>query len=403
MTIAQGLNKKIIVKKEATWGTASGPAGGEVIRRLTSSFNLVKEKYTSAEIRTDKQVVNSNHGMKSVTGSLNGELSPGTYSELFEALYMRDFTAGVSSTAVDLTIAASGDNWTVTRATGSYLTTGFKIGSTIRLSVGVLNALNINKNLVIVALTATVATVKVLNGSAMFAQGPIVGCTVTEIGYKTFAPATGHTDQSFTVEEFFGDISQSHVYTGNKIGSGNISLPATGLVSCDFSTQGKDQQVGVAQYFTAPAVQTTSKTFASTSGTLLVDGVESACVTSLTLNQTKALTAANCVGKTTADAIFTDALVVSGSATVYFENAVVRDLFNNETEFGMIVTVATSEAAAADFITVTLPRCKANSFTVDDSSGALSATVEFEALRNTAGGVGIATEDTTVSMQDSLI
>jgi len=403
MTISQGLNKKIIVKKEVTWGTASGPAGGEIIRRLTSSFNLVKEKYTSAEIRTDKQVANSNHGMKSITGSLNGELSPGTYSQLFEALYMRDFVAGVSAGATDITIAASGLNWTITRATGDYLADGFKIGSTIRLSVGVLNALNINKNLVIVALTATVATVKVLNSSAMFAEGPIVGCTITEVGYKTFAPVTGHTDQSFTVEEFFGDISQSHVYTGNKIGSGNLTIPATGLVSCDFSTQGKDQQTGVAQYFTAPTAQTSSKTFASTSGTLLVDGTESACVTALTLNQTKALTAANCIGKTTADAIFTDALVVSGSATVYFENAIVRDLFNNETEFSMIVTVATSELAAADFITITLPRCKANSFTVDDGSGALSATVEFEALRNTSGGTGFSTEDTTVSMQDSQV
>ena len=42
---------------------------------------------------------------------------------------------------------------------GDFLTGGFKIGDVIRLSVGTFNALNLNKNLLIVALTATVATV----------------------------------------------------------------------------------------------------------------------------------------------------------------------------------------------------------------------------------------------------
>ena len=401
MTIAQGLSKKVILKEEVTWGTASGPAGGEVLRRTQASFSLTKEKYTSAEIRTDKQVAFSSHGVRSVTGSLNGEMSPLSYAPLFEALYMRDFVAGVVIAATDVTVAASGDNWTLTRSVGSWITDGLKIGSSVRLSVGTMNALNLNKNLVIIGLTTLVATVKVMNGSLMFAEA-ITGATITEVGSKTYVPLTGHTEKSFTIEEYFSDIAQSHVYTGNKVGSANITMNATGLTTVDFSLMGKDITTGTSQYFTAPAAQVTSSTMASVNGVLLVDGSDDACVTSLTLNHSKGLNAANCVGNNTAHAIFTDALIVSGSATVYFENAILRDKFLNEQEGTMIVSLATTGAANADFITFVIGKLKLNSFNVDDSNtGGLSATVEFEALLNTDAATN--EDNTTISIQDSAV
>jgi len=401
MTIAQGINKKVILKEEVTWGTASGPAGGEVFRRTQTQFALTKEKYTSGEIRTDKQVAFSSHGVRSVTGSLNGEMSPLSYAPLFEALYMRDFTLGEVVAATDIAVAASGDNWTLTRSVGDWITDGMKIGSTIRLSVGVMNALNLNKNLVIIGLTSTVATVKVMNGSLMFAQA-ITGATITEVGSKTYVPLSSHTEKSFTVEEYFSDVALSHVYTGNKVGSANISMPATGLSTVDFSLMGKDITTGTSQYFTAPAAQTNTSTMASVNGVLLVDGSDDACVTSLTLNHSKGLNAANCVGNNTAHAIFTDALVVSGSATVYFENAVLRDKFINEEEGTMIVSLATSGAANADFITFVIGKLKINSFNLDDTNtGGLSATIEFEALLNTDAATN--EDNTTISIQDSAV
>ena len=65
------------------------------------------------------------------------------------------------------------------RCSGSYLTDGFKIGDVIRLTAGAFNALNTQKNLLIIALTATVATVRVVNGSAMFAEANIASATVS--------------------------------------------------------------------------------------------------------------------------------------------------------------------------------------------------------------------------------
>lgn len=403
MTIANGLNKKVIIKEETTWGTPSGPSGGDILRRLTSTFSLAKESYDSAEIRTDYQTIDSRHGVRSVAGSLNGELSPGSYSKLFAAMYCKDFAVGVTSASASLTIATSGTQWTVTRAANSYLTDGFKVGSIVRLTTGTLNAANINKNLVVTAVSALVMTVTPLNGVALVAEGPITGCLVVEQGKKTMIPQTGHTSKSFTVEEYFSDVAQSQVYTGNRLSAANLAIPVTGLVSCDFSLMGKDMSLtGTSQYFTSPTAQTTSGAFASVSGVMLLNGNPIAVVTSLNVNLARTLTPANVVGSNTAAEMFASKITTSGSSTVYFQDAVFRDLFNNETEFSLVVSLATSGSATSDFISITIPRVKSKSFTLTDGDSGLSATMDWVGLLNSVGGVGTSSDLTSISMTDSL-
>jgi len=402
MTIANNIRKSIIIKEEVTWGVAPSAGGAQVLRRASGNWNLKTDKYDSKEIRTDYQTVDSRHGSRSVDGALNGELSPGSYSTLFAAMLCKDFAVGASAATLSLTIATAGAQWTVTRGTGSNLTDGFKVGNVVRLSVGALNAANINKNLVVTAVTATVLTVVPLNGVALVAEGPVTGCTQGVFGKQSYIPQTGHTTKSFSVEEFFSDISISHLYTGNKISSANISLPATGLVTCDFAFMGRDlSATGTTQYFTSPTAQTTSGVFSSVSGSIIVGGTPVALITSLNINTAKALTAATVLGSTIAADVFQGGITVSGACTVYFQDGAFRDLFNNETEFSLVVSLATGSAANADFISITLPRVKADSFTIDSGEG-LSASVNFTALLNKNGGSGLATELTTLVMQDSL-
>ena len=185
MAIAKGTAKQVGYKKETTWGTIAGASGGKLLRRVTASFNLNKETYESNEIRTDRQVADFRHGVRSAAGTLNGELSPATYSDFMGSIVGKDFATAPSATTVSVTIAASGTLYTVTRAAGSYITDGFQVGMVVRLSVGTLNAANINKNLLIASMTATVLTVAVVNGSTMVAEGPIAGCTVTAVGKST--------------------------------------------------------------------------------------------------------------------------------------------------------------------------------------------------------------------------
>ena len=93
MPLAQGVSKVVAYKKEGTWGTAAaGGAGAKAMRRVTAAFNLSKETYQSEELRTDYQISDMRHGVRSADGSLNGELSAGSYADFMAAVLTRDFT-----------------------------------------------------------------------------------------------------------------------------------------------------------------------------------------------------------------------------------------------------------------------------------------------------------------------
>jgi hypothetical protein len=67
-----------------------------------------------------------------IAGTLKGELSAGTYDLEFAALLRKDFaTAFTAITGASLTIAGSGPTYTVTRATGDFLTGGVKRGMVV--------------------------------------------------------------------------------------------------------------------------------------------------------------------------------------------------------------------------------------------------------------------------------
>jgi hypothetical protein len=405
MAIAVGINKRVSYKKETAgqWGVAAGSAGGTVLRRVTATFNLEKENYQSNEIRTDYQIQDMRHGVRSVAGSLSGELSPGTYKDFLAAAVAKDFIAPtISASAVSSTVTVTGTVYKIVRAAGDWLASGIKVGMVVR-ATGLTTVADNGKNLLVLAMSATELTVKPLDNSVMTAQGTATSITLTTPGKVTFAPLTGHTDDSFTVEEWYSDIAQSEVFTGNKVNTVGMSIPATGLVTCDFGFMGKDMaQTGTTAYFTAPTAQGTSGIFASVNGALVVNGAPVAVVTDVSVNINRNMQNATAVGTNSVVEMFEGRIAVDGTFSAYFENAAFRDLFANETEASLVVALTTSNAAGADFFTVALPRIKVNSNTRDDGEQGIVAQHSFTALLNSAGGTGTATEKTTIQFQDSL-
>lgn len=402
MPIANGVGKIVGYKKETTWGVLAGPTAGKQLRRVTASFNAEAEFYESAEIRRDRQSADYRKGVTTAAGSLNGELSPNSYGDFMQAMVARDFTTGAVTAALSLTIAASGTLWTVTRTTGSWLTDSFNVGKVISLTGGTLNVLTTGKNLLIVSMTATVLTVKVLNNTVLFAEGPVASVVATVRGKDTFVPSLGHTDQSFTFEEFYSDIAQSEVYSGVKIGNMNVQLPATGLATVDFTMQGKGQeQVGTTQYFTSPAAQGTNGIFASVQGAVVVNGLPVALITSADFSVERALENAIAVGSNSAAEIFTGRIKSMGNLSVYFQDATFRDYFSNETVVSLVFCLTTSNAPNADFVSFTLPKVKLSSNTRDDNELGLTSSMAFQALLNdvSTGGLPL----TTVAIQDSTL
>src|SRR5574344_3030077 len=136
MATASGIAKRIVYKKESTFGALAGASGGQTLRRTTSSFNLTKETYHSEEIRTDYQTSDFRHGVRSVEGNVSGELSAGSYVDFIASALARNFTAATPAALGSTTITAgtTAGTYVITRTTGSWLTGGAKVGNAIRLA-----------------------------------------------------------------------------------------------------------------------------------------------------------------------------------------------------------------------------------------------------------------------------
>jgi hypothetical protein len=399
MPISKGTAKQVAYKKETTFGTLAGNTSGKLLRRVTANFNLVKEAYESSEIRVDRQVADFRHGVRSAEGTLNGELSSASYADFMGSIVGKDFTAVTLGSAVQATVTVSGTTYTLVRTTGSWLTDGLRVGMVVRAS-GLTTTADNTKNLLVASLTATNAVVVPLNGSTLTAQGTASSVTLTAPGKQTFVPATGHTDDSYTVEEFYADIAQSEVYTGMKVNSVSVQLPATGLTTVDIGFAGKDlAQTGTTQYFTSPTAQNSNGIFAAVNGVMLVDGAPVALITSADFAVERATENATVVGSNSVADIFTGRIRVTGNMSVYFQDAAFRDYFDDETPVSVVLTVTADSTANSDFVGFTLPKVKLGSFTKDDGELGIVASASFQALLNNVTTAGLAA--TTIQIQDS--
>lgn len=410
-TNAAGIFKQLAYKAEATYGVAPGQASGQSLRRITSDISLNKDSYQSQEIVTHQQLSDMRHGVRRVAGSINGELSPGTYKDFFAAILRRDFAAIAASTGMSITISGSGPTYTVARAAGSWLTDGYKVGMVGRLSAGTFNVANAAKNLLIVGVTALNLTVMTLNGSALVAEGPIASSTFTATGKATYIPSTGHTDKSFAIEHWFSDIGQSELFLGCKPTQCQIGLPPTGIATCNWSIAGQDfadtvaKRVGGAaltsQYFTTPTAPTSSSPLAAVNGVVRIGGTTLAIITNADLTIAATYTGDPVVGSNMVPFQFPGRVLVTGNASMYFQDAAARDAFVNETEIDILLAFTSANSDAADFITFTLPRCKYSGGSKDDGEKAIVQTLPFSALYNAAGGSGVQTQQSTIQIQDS--
>lgn len=407
MAAASGAFLKVARKRETTYGVLAGAAGAALMRRVKAQVDLTKQTYKSNEIRPDLQVADYRHGVRSVPASVSGELSPGAYSDEISSVLKRDFAAVAAISGAGITIAAGALNgglqtYSVTRAAGSFLTDGVKIGDVLRLSVGTFNAANLAKNLWVIGLTATIATVLTLNGSALVAEGPISGSTVTVFGKKTFVPTTGHTAVSYSLEKFFSDIAQSEVYTGIRYSKLDIQLPPTGIATIALSGTGKDLgQTGTSQYFTSPTALTTTGVTAAVNGIVMLNGVAQAVITGLQITGDAAFSGDPVVGANTVPAQFAGPVSLTGQASMQFVDNVARDLFVNETECSLMVVLTSDNTAASSFVAITLPRVKLGGASKDDSPTQITQTLPYQALIALTGGAGTIAEQTSIVVQDS--
>lgn len=403
MTVAQGINKITVIKAQTGLGVTAAGAGGQVLRRKTSIGKRARATYVNDEIVQHQQSTGVNLGTASTTWDFDGLLSPGTYATPLQSLLRKVFTAGVSATGVGLTIAGAGP-YTVTRATGSYLTDGFKIGDVVRITAGTYtNAVNRDNNIVVTGLTATVLTGVTLNGSTLIAEGPIASSTIAVMGKKTMAPLTGHTDTLFTVEEWYGDISKSELFPDLRIGQADIGLPASGNATIKLASQGLGVRTrGTAQVLTTPTAATTTPVLTAVRGVVLANGVAQQGVTSISMTIKGNLSAIGpVVGSNFNPDMSRGRIEVSGTFSALFDSTTLGLLYDNETVTSIVAVMAADTTNNADFVAINLSAIKLTDDAPDDGEKAIMRTYPFTAQINAAGGATAVSDQTIISIQDS--
>jgi len=427
MAIASGVAKRVAIRKETAWGdegtTISTRTGGTYMRRISSDISLKKETYESEEMRTDYQVADFRHGVRSVGGSISGELaSAGAVATspqrlLLAALCRKVWAAG--GTAASCTAMAIADGTlplkTLTRTGGSNITDGFKIGDVITILSGTGATTQVGQPLLVVSMTATVMTVLPLNGAALLNASLTVAVAFATKGWKTYVPATGHTDDSFLIEHFFSDIAQSELFSGCKVQSCNIDLPPSGISKIGFEIMGRDMLdttarrgsvATTAEYFTTPAAAPSTGVMSAVNGVVSAGGSPMALLTGLSIKIDGNMSAEPVVGSNVYQDISEGRVKVSGEMSVFFQDATMRDAFVNETSIEICAAFSAGSANSDDFIAITLPRVKLGGADKSDGEKGLTMTMPYTAILGTGTGAGAAAGNalaTTISFQDSAI
>lgn len=399
MAIATGIAKKLVYKKQTGLGSKASAGSAQYLRRVSSDIDLNKDTYQSEEIRADYQIADFRHGSRKVEGSIGGELSVKTYNDFIASALRNTFqTAPGTGTLTNVTAAASAPQYV--RATGSFLTDGFKVGDVIRWT-GFTATQNNANNFLITALTATDMTGVHLNGDAVVAEAAGSSVDGDLVGKKVYTPLTGHVDDYYTFEHDYSDITQAEQFVDCKVGSIDLDLPATGMAKINIGIMGLSRDNSTSAYFTSPTAAGTDAVLAAVNGLVYVEGTAIALITGMKLSYNGGMSMEPVVGSDVSPDIFEGRVSITGEMTVFFEDATFRDYFDNETEVEIYMVFTGGSEKAADFQSFVMPRVKVGGSSKDDGEKGLTQTMPFVALLNSAGGSGINSEATTLSFQDS--
>ena len=429
MAVATGVAKLVAFKKETTGllmgiGATASTTGGMYLRRVTSDIDLSKDTYESQEIRADYQVGDMRHGTRKVGGTIKGELAPGSYDEFMASVLRKAWVAAPAPTMAALTItgAAVTGQYTLTRGVGSFLTDAVKIGHVLRIVSGTsVSSTDLNKNLFVIGVSATTLTVIPRDNAMTPAAASTVTFTTTGVGKYVWTPTTGHLNESYSIEHYYSDLTKSELFTGCRVNSVSIGLPATGIATCDVNFVGAGFNegftgtagapvygtfAGASQYFTSPTAANNAGLLTAVAGVLVttVSGTSTkvATITGLTLDIQGGMTTGAVVGSNLTPDVFAGRVKATGQITAYFDSVTMRDYFVNETTFGVSCVMYSDSTVGSKFVSITMPYCKANGATKSDGEQGLVMTIPFVALFNpVASDVTDGTLMTTVMIQDS--
>lgn len=377
----------------------SDPAA-QYLRRVSSTLDLKIASFKATEIRPDMQIASFRHGGRSVTGDIAGELSPGTYFDFMEAVHMDTRVAGSTASQSTLTtMEFNAEASTVTFTGGNPITAGFLVGSLFNVT-GATEAANDGLNFLITAMGGTTGRVWNIFPAPTNESSASSTFTVTVPGYTTIIPSSGQVSRKYGIEIYDTDVTVSRLFTEVRATKYAVDLPTSGIVKTTITFMGRDMVVGSSEYYTSPSAVTTDDVVSSTSGTVMVGGVQLGIVTALNFDVSRAAAGAPVVGQVFDADILMGTADVTGQMTVYVTNTTLLNDFINESVVSVAATVQSTTAPNSPAIAFYLPSVKyaGASINLTGEAGQIM-TMPFQAIKYQGAAVGVSS--TTVQVHDT--
>ena len=375
MTIASANEAALRFGVESTYNTA--PANMQVIEATSEDFQQNTQTTRSRKIRADRQSNGAVRTGVNATGTLNGELSYGTFDDLFESLFQSagwSSAVTVISASVNVAFTASGavvdlstGSWTNTPTVGAWLQIA---GSTSNNVVGKVATATTNQ------FTLTFATLQ------DEAEGDSV--TITQ-GAQI---VNGTTFSSFHFERQYTDLSSEYVrYGGMSPNTFEMAVGTANVVTVAFGFLGSSELSATSAVDASPTAATTTEVMNTVDHVSSVfENGSSVQVTSINLRYNNNLGERLAVGTFGAISLRSGTIEVGGAGQAYYESKALADRSINFTT-SSIVLVFTDAAGNVYVFDVPATKITTNRRNITGQNADVFNDFTFEAQPGDGGSV----------------
>ncbi len=361
---------------------------------------LDREELESQEVRPSRAKAQSRQGFSSASGNFGFELALRAQTEWITMIQGGVWTKPAISGDPDYAMAAatpSVGKARITRATGSFITEGFRPGDVITTTL--FTDANNNRQWRILALTATTLDLGDPTSAAVTAasSAPPV---ITYPGYRIDLGLNIYTN---TLERRFATTSQYDVWRGFTVNELQLTLNPKEIVSGTVSLIGLTGSVMTGTSIATSGVAAPSQTAPMTlfTGEIYEGGTRQALLTSMDVTISNNRTTEAVIGSATSPAIFEGSQGVSGSMTFFMADGIINNKFWNETNSSLFLKMQ-DPTSATDFISLSIPSLKYMSADIDPPQmGPVPISMNFVANPSTQNNPGGTTIETNVTFQIS--
>ena len=369
MDLAESNRIGVAYAKETVFG--DGDLSTATTMRLTSeSLNAEKATEISKEIRSDRMVSDVIEVGASSGGSLDGELSLGTYDEFYAAAL-----SGVPGVTTDYTGSAD-----FTASSSDIVAVGAFVNVAVGQWVEVSGATDpANNGFHLVVARASDDLVQV--GSTLVDAAESVSIKGTMI-------RNGVEKTSFVFEKAFNDISVFEKFAGMRLGKFTVDATAKQIATVNWEFMGTSVEVGDTSFVSSLVPPTSSEVVNATSdmGCVQINGaVSDTPIQKISLSIDNKLREQDAVCSKYTVGIGYGQQEVTGSATLYFKDRSMLDTFLNHTDISISFGFRDSTGRALRF---TVPSAKVTSNPVNASGTDtdIMQEIDFTAKLNPALG-----------------